>query len=40
VLDNVEEYDHIFTEIFDVIEAELMQIQWYYVTVDKVAQDP
>lgn len=38
VLDNVEEYDHIFTEIFDVIEEELKQIQWYYVTVDKVAQ--
>jgi hypothetical protein len=27
VLDNVEEYDHIFTEIFDVIEEELKQIQ-------------
>jgi hypothetical protein len=40
VLDNVEEYDHIFTEIFDVIEEELKQIQWYYVTVDKVAQTP
>ena len=27
VLDNVEEYDHIFTEIFDVIEQELKEIQ-------------
>ena len=27
VLDNVEDYDHIFTEIFDVIEEELKQIQ-------------
>ncbi len=34
VLDNVEDYDHIFTEVFDVIEKELKQIQWYYVTVE------
>jgi len=27
VLNNVEEYDHIFTEIFDVIEAELKEVQ-------------
>ncbi len=27
VLDNVEDYDHIFTEVFDVIEKELKQIQ-------------
>jgi hypothetical protein len=27
VLDNVEDYDHIFTEIFNVIEEELKQIQ-------------
>ena len=27
VLHNVEDYDHIFTEIFDVIEAELKVIQ-------------
>jgi hypothetical protein len=27
VLDNVENYDHIFTEIFNVIEEELKQIQ-------------
>jgi hypothetical protein len=27
VLDNVEDYDHIFTEVFDVIEEELKQIQ-------------
>jgi hypothetical protein len=27
VLDNVEEYDHIFAEIFDVIEQELKVIQ-------------
>jgi hypothetical protein len=27
VLHNVEEYDHILTEIFDVIEAELKEIQ-------------
>ena len=33
VLHNVEDYDHIYTEIFDVIEAELKAIQWYYVTV-------
>jgi len=29
VLDNVEEYDHIYTEIADAIEAELKQIQRY-----------
>ena len=40
VLDNVEEYDHILTEIFDVIEEELKQIQWYYVTVEALAQHP
>ena len=33
VLNNVEDYDHIYTEIFDVIEAELKAIQWYYVPV-------
>ena len=27
VLNNVEDYDHIYTEIFDVIEAELKAIQ-------------
>jgi hypothetical protein len=27
VLDNLEDYDHIFTEIFNVIEEELKQIQ-------------
>jgi hypothetical protein len=27
VLDNLEDYDHIFTEIFDAIEAELKEIQ-------------
>lgn len=27
VLDNVEDYDYIFTEIFNIIEEELMQIQ-------------
>ena len=37
VLNEVEEYDHIYTEIADTIEAELKAIQWYYVTVDKVA---
>ena len=26
VLDQVEEYDHIYTEIFDAIEAELKEI--------------
>jgi hypothetical protein len=26
VLDNVEDYDHIFTEVFDVIEKELREI--------------
>ena len=33
VLNEVEEYDHIYTEIADTIEAELKQIQWYYVPV-------
>jgi hypothetical protein len=40
VLHQLDEYDHIYTEIADAIEAELKQIQWYYVTVDKVAQTP
>jgi hypothetical protein len=40
VLHELEDYDHIHTVIADAIEEELMQIQWYYVTVDKVAQDP
>ena len=37
VLNNVEDYDHIYTEIFDVIEAELKAIQWYYVPLGELA---
>ena len=33
VLNEVEEYDHIYTEIFNVIEQEIRDIRWYYVTV-------
>jgi hypothetical protein len=38
VLYEVQEYDYIYTMIAEAIETELKEIQWYYVTVDKVAQ--
>jgi len=37
VLDNVEDYDHIFTEVFDVIEKELKQILQSVSVGDKVS---
>jgi hypothetical protein len=40
VLYEVQEYDYIYTMIAEAIETELKEIQWYYVTVDKVAQTP
>ena len=37
VLDNLEDFDHIYTEVFQCIEEVIKGIEWYYMPLIKVA---